>query len=199
MNKIQTIINCVLGAAVVALFVIVFAVKPGCCSKKHAVTEAVVAEGNMPIAYLNTDSLLANYIFAQEAQEQLMSKQEDARLKLNTRGRSLQNEMAEFQRKLDAGAFLSQERAQSEYARLGKKQQELEQLEQNLTAEILEQQQQLNMQLADSLNTFLAEFNADHRFQIIMANNMSDNILMAADGYDITNAIIEGMNARLAK
>lgn len=198
MNKIQTIINCVLGAAVVALFVIVFVVKPGCCSK-HAATEAVVAEGNMPIAYLNTDSLLANYIFAQEAQEQLMSKQEDARLKLNTRGRSLQSEMAEFQRKLDAGAFLSQERAQNEYVRLQKKQQDLEQLEQNLTAEILEQQQNLNMQLADSLNTFLAEFNADHRFQIIMANNMSDNILMASDGYDITNAIIEGMNARLAK
>lgn len=195
MNKIQLIINSVLAAAVVALFIIVFAVKPSCC-KSHS-GEAVVVEGNMPVAYLNTDSLLLHYTFAQEAQEKLMTKQEDARLKLNTRARSLQGEMNDFQRKLDAGAFLSQERAQNEYARLQKKQAELEQLEQKLTQDIMEEQQTLNMQLADSLNTFLAEFNSDYRFQIILSNTMSDNILMAAEGYDITDAVIEGMNARL--
>ncbi len=197
MNKIQSLINVVLAVAVIALFVIIFAVKP--CCKKQAPAQAVVAEGNMPIAYLNTDSLLVNYIFAQEAQEKLLNKQEDARLKLNTRGRSLQNEMADFQRKLDGGAFLSQERAQSEYQRIQLKQQQLEELNQKLTNEILLEQQDLNSQLADSLNAFLAEFNADHRFQIILANNMNDNVLMAAEGYDITAAVIEGMNARLGK
>ena len=77
MNKLQLVINIVLVAAVAALFVIVFA------GNKPATTEVaeVSAAEVMPVAYLNVDSLLANYTFAQDASEKLMSKQEDARLK----------------------------------------------------------------------------------------------------------------------
>ena len=110
-------------------------------AKKASVAEGEVAavSAKLPVAYLNIDSLLSNYQFAQEANEKLMTKQEDARLKLNTKLRTLQNEMADFQRKLDNGAFLSQERAQKEYQKLQKKQQDLEQLEATLTQDILEE------------------------------------------------------------
>lgn len=201
MNKIQIIVNSVLAAAVVALFVIFFTVKPGCCKQQEVVECAGVesVEGTLPIAYLNVDSLLQGYTFAQEASEKLMSKQEDARLKLNTKARTLQQEMADFQRKYENNAFLSQERAQSEYQRLQKKQQELEELEQKLTNDILLENQKLNLQLADSLEAFLAVYNADGRYQMILSNNAHDNILSAMDGYDITDAVIAGMNARYNK
>ncbi|MCQ2342067.1 MAG: OmpH family outer membrane protein [Paludibacteraceae bacterium] len=200
MKKIQIIVDAVLAAAVVALFVLYFVAKPGCCKKSAEVgSVAEVKEGNLPIAYLNVDSLLQGYVFAQEAQEKLMSKQEDARLKLNTKARTLQNEMADFQRKYENNAFLSQERAQNEYQRLQNKQQELEELEQKLTNDILLENQNLNMQLADSLTAFLAEYNADGRFQVILSNQGKDNVLMAADGMDITADVIAGMNARCGK
>lgn len=193
----QTILNVVLVAAVVALFVMNY----GKDAKKVSVAEGEVAavSDKLPVAYLNIDSLLLNYQFAQEANEKLMSKQEDARLKLNTKLRTLQNEMADFQRKLDNGAFLSQERAQKEYQRLQKKQQDLEQLEAKLTQDILEENQALNLQLSDSLMNYLKTYNADGRFEIILNNNAKDNILMAADGYDITNDVVNGLNARYAK
>lgn len=193
----QTILNVVLVAAVVALFVMNY----GKDTKKASVAEGEVAvvSDKLPVAYLNIDSLLLNYQFAQEANEKLMSKQEDARLKLNTKLRTLQNEMADFQRKLDNGAFLSQERAQKEYQRLQKKQQDLEQLEAKLTQDILEENQALNLQLSDSLMNYLKTYNADGRFEIILNNNAKDNILMAADGYDITNDVVNGLNARYAK
>lgn len=193
----QTILNVVLVAAVVALFVMNY----GKDTKKASLAEGEVAavSDKLPVAYLNIDSLLLNYQFAQEANEKLMSKQEDARLKLNTKLRTLQNEMADFQRKLDNGAFLSQERAQKEYQRLQKKQQDLEQLEAKLTQDILEENQALNLQLSDSLMNYLKTYNADGRFEIILNNNAKDNILMAADGYDITNDVVNGLNARYAK
>lgn len=196
MNKIQIIINSVLAAAVVALFIIVFAVRP---NKTTVVEGAPVAEGNMPIAYLNLDSLLTNYTFAQDASERLMKKQEDARLKLNTKMRTFQNEYADFQRKLENNAFLSRERAESEANRLQRKQQELQDLEAKLTQEIMVENQNLNMQLADTLTNYLKEFNADGRFHMILANTAKDNILMAAEGYDITAEVIEGLNARYKK
>ena len=195
MNKFQTVLNVVLVAAVAALFVI-------CFTAKKAEAPAVVVEGSaevMPIAYLNVDSLLVNYAFAQEANEKLMKKQEDARLKLNTKARTLQNEMADFQRKLENNAFLSRERAEKEQQRLAKKEQELQALEAKLTEDILLENQNLNKQLVDSLNSFLNEFNADGRYHVILSNNANDNILHAAPAYDITNEVIMGLNARCKK
>lgn len=199
MNKIQIIVDSVLAAAIVALFVLFFTVKPG---QKGAVAEgdAVVSQQEaMPVAYLNLDSLLANYTFAQEAQDKLMTKQEDARLKLNTKARTLQNEMADFQRKLDNNAFLSRERAESEANRLQKKQQDLQELEAKLTNDILAENQSLNLQLRDTLDNYLKEYNADGKYQIIFANQANDNVLLAQPGYDITNEIVEALNKRYKK
>ena len=197
MNKIQTVVNVILAAAVVALFVLHFTSRPAAAGSVEE--NATVQEGNLPLAYLNVDSLLLKYTFAQEAQETLMSKQEDARLKLNTKLRTLQKEMADFQQKYDNHAFLSAERAQSEYQRLQKKQQDLEELEAKLTQDIMLENQKLNLQLADSLTAYLQVFNADGRFHVILSNNAKDNVLMAAEGYDITNQVIDGLNARYKK
>lgn len=197
MNKIQIVVDVVLVAAVVALFAIFFSNKP---AKGAAEPAAVIASGEaLPVAYLNVDSLLTNYTFAQDASERLMQKQEDARLKLNTKARSLQNEMADFQRKLDNNAFLSRERAEKEQQRLIKKQQDLQDLEAKLTEDIMLENQTLNKQLADTLTQFLQTFNADGRYQIILSNTAKDNVLMAADQYDITNEVIAGLNKRYKK
>jgi outer membrane protein len=194
MNKFQIVLNVVLVAAVATLFGLVI-------SNKKGHTEDVVAASceSMPVAYLNVDSLLANYTFAQAANETLMKKQEDARLKMNTKVRTFQNEVAEFQRKLENNAFLSRERAEKEQQRLAKKEQELQELEAKLTQDILMENQNLNMQLADSLNNYLKVFNADGRYHIILSNTAKDNVLMAAEQYDITAQVIEGMNARCKK
>lgn len=195
MNKLQIVINVVLVAAVAALFVIFYS------DKKPASTEVVVAESSevMPVAYLNVDSLLANYTFAQEASDKLMSKQEDARVKMNTKLRTFQNEVADFQRKLENNAFLSRERAEKEQQRLAKKEQELQELEAKLTQDIMLENQKLNLQLADSLTNFLQLFNADGRYHIILSNTAKDNVLMAGEQYDITDEVIEGLNARYTK
>lgn len=195
MNKIQILVNVILVAAVATLFVLYFSNK----SNDSIPTDTPAQAEIMPVAYLNVDSLLANYVFAQEASEKLMKKQEDARLKMNTKLRTFQNEVADFQRKLENNAFLSRERAEKEQQRLAKKEQELQELEAKLTQDIMIENQKLNMQLADSLNTFLGIFNSNGRYHIILSNNAKDNVLMASEQYDITSEVIEGMNARYSK
>ena len=196
MNKIQIVINVILVAALATLFGIVLT------GNKPANTE-VEAETNstelMPVAYLNVDSLLANYTFAQEASEKLMNKQEDARTKMNAKLRTFQNELADFQYKLENNGFLSRERAEQAQQKLAKKEQELQELEAKLTQDIMLENQKLNLQLADSVTSFLKEFNADGRFHIILSNNAKDNVLMASEQYDITNEVISGMNKRCKK
>lgn len=198
MNKTQIVVDAILAVAVIALFTLFFTRKPA----EQAVASAenvVVAGGNLPIAYLNLDSVLTQYQFAIEASDKLMTKQEDARLKLNTKARTLQSEAADFQRKLENGAFMSRDRAEQKQQELLKKQNDLQELEAKLTNDIMLENQKLNMQLADTINNFLRDFNADGRYQVIFANAGKDNILQAADGYDITAEVVEALNTRYNK
>jgi outer membrane protein len=140
-----------------------------------------------------------NYLFAQDANEKLMKKQEDARLKLNTKLRTFQNEVADFQRKLENNAFLTRERAEQAQQALVKKEQELQELEAKLTEDIMLENQKLNAQLADTLTKFLEEYNADGRYHMILSNTAKDNVLFAIPGYDITEEVTKVLNARYIK
>lgn len=201
MNKIQICINVVFGVLIVVLSVL-FCVFGGWKRPVCAVEETSLAAAEserLPIAYINIDSLLMDYVFAQEANEKLMSKQEDARLQLNQKARSLQNDMAEFQRKLDNNAFLSRERAESEAQRLQKRQQDLQDLEAKLTQDIMLENQNLNLQLRDTLDNFLKVFNADGRYEMILSNTQSDNVLFSKPIYDITQEVVAALNDRYPK
>ena len=194
MNKIQISVNVILVAAVATLFVL-FSTN----SKADTSVVEVAKSEKLPIAYLNTDSLLVNYLFAQDANEKLMKKQEDARLKLNTKLRTFQNEVADFQRKLENNAFLTRERAEQAQQALVKKEQELQELDAKLTEDIMLENQKLNAQLADTLTKFLEEYNADGRYHMILSNTAKDNVLFAIPGYDITEEVTKVLNARYIK
>ena len=208
MNKIQTVVNVILGACVIALFVLVFVNRPK--APKSVQTE-VVAQGELlPIAIINTDSILKHYTLAVESSEKLMSRYEESTVKLDTKAKSLQKEVetfqrdvVDFQRKVEANAFLSRERAESEQARLQKKeqqlmakQQDLENLRQKLSADFMQEQANLTQQLQDSVQAYLREFNADGRYHLVL----NDAVLMnKVAGYDITDDVIEALNARYKK
>ncbi len=198
MNKLSLILNAIFAIAIIILFILVGSMKTQKAGN-HAVSNDTTRNGKLEVAYVNVDSLLLNYTFSKDANEELIKKQEDSRLTLNVKARSLQNEMQEFQRKLENNAFLSRERAEQEHNRLLKKQQDLQELEQKLTEELLEQQQKMSEQLRDTVNVFLKEFNKDGRYQLIISNTANDNILYAQEGYDITNEIVEALNARCKK
>ena len=208
MNKISIIVESILAAAVVALFILFFTVTPG---KKKSVSQDVEAAGEMlPIAIINTDSILKHYTLAVEAQDRLMSQYEESTVKLDTKAKALQKEaetfqkdVLDFQRKVEAGAFLSRERAESEQAKLQKKeqqlmvkQQDLENLRQKLSNDFMNQQAELTQQLQDSVQAYLRILNADGHYHLIL----NDAVLMnKTAGYDITDEVIEALNKRYVK
>ncbi len=208
MNKISIIVDSILGAAVVALFVLFFVAVPQ--NKKAAVAEVEPQGALLPIAIVNTDSILKHYTLAIEASDKLMARYEESTVKLDTKAKSLQKEyetfqrdVLDFQRKVEANAFLSRERAESEQARLQKKeqqlvtkQQDLENLRQKLSNDFMNEQAALTQQLQDSVQVYLREYNADGHLHLIL----NDAVLMnKAAGYDITDEVIEALNARYKK
>ena len=87
------------------------------CNKKNNTTEKSAKTpaaqttsilGKLPIAYVNIDSLLQKYNYAKDLNESLLRRAENSRANVNEKGRQLEKEMAEFQRKYQNNAFLSQ-------------------------------------------------------------------------------------------
>ncbi len=154
----------------------------------------------LPVAVINTDTLLFNYDLAVEANENLIKKQEDIRLDLNQRARNLQNEVADFQNKIENSAFLSRDRAESEQNRLIKKEQDLQKLEQTKTQELMVEQQNLSERLLDSINSVINHLNASGKYALIIStNSMNNNLLFCDPKYDITSEVTEILNDRYSK
>ncbi len=187
-----------MAVAIVILFVLVLTNKSNPITKQLTTGKDVAISGKLPIAYINIDSLLLHYQFAKDANESLIKKQEDSRLTINTKARQLQVEMAEFQHKLENNAFLSRDRAEQEQTRLQKKQQDLQALDGDLSKQLVQIQQKMSEQLRDTINAFMKQFNKDHKYQIILSNTSSDNILYAEKGYDITAEVTKLLNERFA-
>ena len=198
MKNLSLIINAFLTIAVVVLFVLVLGNKANNSTKQSIPVKDIITKGKLPIAYINIDSLLLHYKFAKEANESLIKKQEDSRLTINTKARQLQTEMGEFQHKLENNAFLSRERAEQEQARLQKKQQDLQVLDGDLSKQLVLVQQKMSEQLRDTINKFMKDYNKDHKYQLIISNTSSDNILYADKSYDITAEVTKLLNDRFA-
>lgn len=153
----------------------------------------------LPVAYINVDSLLANYNFAKDLNEELIKKTEDARMNINSQAQALEKDYAQFQRKLQTNAFLSEERAQQEAQKLQAKKDELDQLNYKLQNDLAQQQAQMNARLSDTIRNFVKEYNEEMHFELIFTNTMYDNILLDAPKYDITGDVLNRLNARYAK
>ena len=126
----------------------------------------------------------------------MVKKEENIRLTLNQKAEALRKDGEEFQRKYENNAFLSQERAQQEYARLEKAQQDLQNLSNKYSAELANETAQNNLQLRDSINTFIQAYNKIHGYNLILSNTGFDNLLYADPSMDITKEIVDGLNAR---
>lgn len=171
-------------------------------NKQAAAPVAAPATGNattgLRIAFVEVDSLLSSYEFCIQMNQEMVKKEENVRATLNDKGKQLENEQRDFQYKYENNAF-TKARAEEEYNRLMKKAQDLEALKVKLAEELAIENQKNNLQLRDSIDNFLKIYNAEKKYDFIISNAGYDNLLYGNPAYDITQEIIDGLNARYNK
>ena len=157
---------------------------------------ATTGSTNLKIAYVEIDSLLTKYRYWNDLNELMIQKEENIRTTLNEKAKDLDNDMREFQRKLENNGFVSRERAEQENLRITQKQRDLQELQEKLTSELQAENQKISLQLRDSINSFLKIYNKDKGYDFIISNTGFDNKLYANSAYNITQEIVDGLNAR---
>ena len=147
----------------------------------------------LKIAYVEVDSLMTQYEFCKDFTLVLQKKSNNARNTLNQKGQQLQSAMNNFQQKLNNNGFTSREQAESQQAAIQRQQNDLQQLQARLENELANETATYNEGLRDSLQHFLAKYNKDKKYDLILTKQ-GDNILYAAKRFDITADVINGLN-----
>ena len=197
MKNINYIINGILIVAVIVLFILQLTGKKADIKTFDTAGFNTDSTGfHIPIAYIKTDSLLANYKFYDDLNEEMMSKWEDKKLIINQRRERLANEVVKFQEKAQYNAFISAEKQQQEYERLMKQQQELDNFAAQAQEESSREQAIRFQQLIDTIQANVELYNTPKKYELILSNVGTDNIYYADDSYDITKEIIKFLNDR---
>ncbi|WP_455586750.1 OmpH family outer membrane protein [Bacteroides sp.] len=194
-------INCLINGLAALALIVLFSQCAGKADTKTTTTTdgetaAATVSGDLKIAYVEVDTLLSKYNFCIDLNEAMMKKEENIRMTLNQKAAALDKDQKEFQKKYENNAFISPERAQQEYNRLMKMQQDLQALQNKLTNELAAENQKNSLQLRDSINVFLKEYNKTRGYNLILSNTGFDNLLYADPSFNITKEIIDGLNAR---
>lgn len=191
MKNLSIALNAILIVAVGILFFFHFS------EGNKAEVKTVAGEG--VVVYVNTDSLLSSYNFSVDLNEKFLKKQEDSRTDFNFKAQKLEKDAVDFQRKLQNKGFLNRDRAEKVQKELMVKQQNLQQLERKLSAELMAEQNNNSKRLFDSVTNYLAQYNAKHNFSLIISTTKGGTVLHSAAGLDITQDIIDGLNVRYKK
>ena len=192
MKRLNYLMNVLAAFAITVLF-------SGCAGNASNQAATAPVQGGvsgMKLAYVEVDTLLSKYNFCIDLNEQMVKKGENVRLTLNKKASELQKQQQDFQNKYQNQAYASQERAQQEYNRIMKMEQDLQELSNKLQAELASEQEKNSLMLRDSINSFLKEYNKTKGYSMIFSNTGFDNLLYADSVYNITQEILDGLNAR---
>lgn len=152
---------------------------------------ATVGKGFI-IAYVDIDTVEANYNYFKEKKAELEKKQQAIDNELKANVRALQNEAADFQRKAQG---MTQSEGEAAQRTLYDKQQQLEAKAQNMRSQYAEQENKFNEELQHRLNDFLQKFNSDKKYSYILSyRSGASNVLYKDEQYNITNEVIAGLN-----
>ena len=164
------------------------------CSQQAAAPQqqAPIAVSGLKIAYIDVDSLLANYTFYQDLAEEMTRKEENYRLVLTEEATKWQKDVEDHQKKISNGVYSSVERAQSEENRLAKRQQSLQEKSDKYTQELLAERDANSQKISETVDNFVKEYNKTHGYNMIISKA---SLLYADEALNITAEILDGLNA----
>lgn len=194
-NYMNTV-TIILALAVVALFILFFTQKSSSKVNPDA-KEAVVAEGGLKIAYINTDTLMAKYQYAIDLTKELESYR-DSKMK------SAQQQMANFQKDyenyLKEGPNMTLTQQKAKEKELQDRAAKMQTLEQEVAMQIQEKTVAESEKMTKAVYAFIREYNAaNQQFNLILSKSFSQTAVLYGDeSLDITDEIVKGLNEEYA-
>lgn len=195
-------ISTILSVIALAVAGVIFVVQSGEISqlkKQVAGSKAAGASGggpNFKIAYFDLDTLQDRYEFMKDAKNQAIDRENAINQDLASRDKKNQQQIEEWRQK---GNTMTQAEAEEANQKLQEMQQEFASHKQELEQGLYKFEEDKRDSIRKQIETFIKEYNKDKGYAYIIAYDNANSIIYNKDTlYNITNDLIQGLNASYA-
>jgi outer membrane protein len=205
-NNLSVALNIILVIAVAILYYLHFSCNATCAAQGAAAADSTAVSRPtvlLPkeikaskIVFVNTDVINEKFDYVKELTAVAKANQQAFENAYKKKATALQNRYQEIQQKASQG-LLSDNQTRDAQEELAKGKQELDQLE-GKQQQMMEQIQNDNEKVLNTVMDYIKEYNKSSRYNYILAYSRSamSPIMDANDSLDITNEIVEGLNAQ---
>ncbi|MDE5793394.1 MAG: OmpH family outer membrane protein [Muribaculaceae bacterium] len=162
-------------------------------AKKTAVADSVALPN---YRYVDMDTLLTRYILAKDYNEEMIRMQENLESETKRHQTSLQSLATQIQNKVQNNSYLSQESFDTDQQKLASMQSNAERSVGMMQQKYAEAAAKAQLAVSDSVTKFIEEYNKKHGYDAIFNKAAA---LHFNPALDITDEIVEGLNARYNK
>lgn len=196
MKKLAIILSTIAAAGAIVC------IAPSCTETANtakAAADSTIAAGS--IVYFNLDQVLEQYDMANDLRSVVETKVNSINEEVTRRQSKLEKDANAFQDKINKG-LLTQSVAEAQYNKLQEQQNQFQNYAAQKQQEIAEENQVMMNQIADAIKTFVDEYNAEKGYAMIIATQgdiLPMPVVSGDEKMDITEALIEGLNAEYVK
>ncbi len=189
-------------AVAVAVAAGVFSLTGGQNSEKNMASgdqdSTYVAKATSGIVYVNLDRIVQEYDMANDLGAVVETKVKNIQDEVNRRGKQLEDEMVDFQNKINKG-LLTRSVAEVRGQELQQKQAEFNEYANQKNNEVIEEQTVMMNQIADAIQTFITKYNEEKKYTMILTNQSGVPVITADPSLDITDDVIARINEEYVK
>jgi len=195
MKSIQTYATLALAVAVAVLFYFQFSTSnSGTSSIGKSLSDSLTNPGEgLKVAYVNGDSMMSNYGLMKDLEAKFIQDNMVRETKLKSAQSRLESQYRAYQNELST--LTSRERMKKE-EQLQQAQQQLMADQQELSQNAAVQEAEMYNQIQDSLQAFFKEFGKELGVDFVLATQKGSGILFANPALDVTGPAIEKLNKR---
>ncbi len=164
--------------------------------KKISATTKKQSASTFRIAYFDIDSLEAHYNYFKDVLAQVKEKENAMNAELSGLEKTYQKKIAEWQKKGSSMSQAESEQAQQEYAAM---QQNYQAKKQSLQEELFKHNEDLKSDIRKKIEDFLKDYNKQKSYSFICAYESNSFMYYKDTAYNITQDLIDGLNALYKK
>jgi outer membrane protein len=194
MKNIATLLSSISLVLVVVLFFLFFNHTEQI--KKISAAAEKQSSTHFRIAYFETDSLEANYFYFKDLLDQAREKENAMNTELSGIEKEYQKKIAEWQKKGSSMTASESEKVQQEYAGM---QQNYQARKQSLSEQLYKYQEDLKSDVRKKIEDFLKDYNKQMNYSFIFAYEPSSFMYYKDTLYNITQDLVNGLNAGYKK
>ncbi|HSP12779.1 MAG TPA: OmpH family outer membrane protein [Salegentibacter sp.] len=147
-------------------------------------------------AYVDTTKLIQEYQEMKDVEAEFNEKSETVKGELDSAASAFQSEVQEYQAQMNS---MSQAQRQEKEQELMQKQQQLQQQQQQRGGVLRQESDAAIDSIVEKVKSYVEEYGEENGYTYIFGSNESASIMYAKDGLDLTEEILEELNASYKK